>query len=118
MQDNYAKVNYGENHSAPVAKVDSNASYPQIDTDASNAQQAGSQVEGSTKKLDTVDEHYPKPQKVIQTVIKPKRPHNCGKCTECNERRKREGEEIFQRQRNEFISTCLNFTILSCVKPI
>lgn len=107
MQNNFAKVNYGENHYAPVANIDSNDSSTQIDTDAFNAQQAGSQVEGSSKKLYIVYEHSPEQQQVIQTVLKPKKPHYCGNCTECEERRKREKEERLQRERYECIGSCL-----------
>lgn len=116
MQDHYAKVNYGENHHAPVANLDSNGSYPQINTNTLNAQQAGSQVEGSIKKIYTVYEQYPEPQQVIQPVIKPKKPHNCGNCFECDERRKRERDEQLQREKDE-CGACLNFIATLFGKP-
>ena len=109
------QANYGENYYVPVANFatnndlesHSNSGYPQIDNDAFNAQQAGYQVEGNTKKIYTVYEHYPEPQQVIQTVMKPRKPHNCGNCTECEERKKKEKEERFQRERDECIGACL-----------
>jgi len=136
MQTNDAKqtssnqMNYGENYYAPVADFhnnsdlnsnstqSSNPDYPQIDTDAFKAQQAGYQVEGSTKKLFTVYEHYPEHQP-IQTVIKPKKPHNCGKCEDCENRRKREREERLRRERDECIGACLiEFCCLIICKAI
>lgn len=116
MQNNHAKLNYGENYYAPVAQSDlnsnstqsSNNGYPQIDTDALNAQQAGYQVESNTKKIYTVYEHHPEPQQPrIQTVIEPKKPHNCGKCEDCDKRREREREERRQREQDECIASCL-----------
>lgn len=118
MENNHAKVNYGENYFAPVANFhknsdpdsnstqSSNYGYPQTDNDAFLAQQAGNQVESNTGKTYTVYEDYHE-QQPIQTVIKPKKPHNCGKCGECNKRRKREKEERRQHEQDDCQAACL-----------
>ncbi len=119
MENNHAKVNYGENYFAPVANLhnnrnpdsnstqSSNSGYPQIDTDALNAQQAGSKVEGNTGKTYTVYEEDYHEQQPIQTVIKCKKPHNCGKCADCEKRRKREKEERRRHEQDDCQAACL-----------